>query len=462
LAEWFSRAIGFPLIIHVWWRRPAVRRQFRALLREKLESQYWPPEQIAAGQLALVKALLAHAGAHVPYYRDLFCRLGFDPRGVSSLADLAALPPLTRQTIQAEGRRLVAENLPDSEIGTAFTGGSTGLPLKFWYDPGFYIHAEAAAWVADIAAGRRFGSRTVYLWGYPRDITPITGWRGLARRLLRNEFHYDTRVLWEERLRAYHALLQQLSPAIVVGMASSTTYLAQYLEREGLEVPPGYPRQALIASGEVLEPQMRAALERVFQVPVFNRYGSREVGLLAYQCDRREGLHLNVSNAYVECAGLDVYRQPGELLITQLRNYAMPLIRYQIDDLAVLEAEPCGCGRTAPMVKRLAGRTPTTFVSAAGVMIEGYHLINALRQVEGILEFQLVQEEVQRLRLHLVTTPAFVKGSIWETEARIAKLMGPETQLAVEHVDRIPRPLSGKTQMVISKVPRPAGGRPAS
>jgi phenylacetate-CoA ligase len=195
-------------------------------------------------------------------------------------------------------------------------------------------------------------------------------------------------------------------------------------------------------------------------VPVFNRYGSREVGLLAYQCDRRAGLHLDMSNSYVECVGPDVYRQPGELLVTQLRNYAMPMIRYQIDDLAVLEKQPCDCGRTTPMLQRLAGRTSATFVTATGNLIEGYHLINALRQVEGMLEFQLVQEDVQRLRLRLVTAPNFVEGSIWETQERIADLMGADTQVAVEHVDQIARPPSGKPQMVISKVPRPRGRQP--
>jgi phenylacetate-CoA ligase len=455
-AEWFSRFIGFPFIRRIWWQRPVVRRQFKALLREKLESQYWPPERQAAQQLARVKALLIHAGANVPYYRDLFQRVGFDPQAIRCLAEVQALPPLTRQVIQAEGRRLLAENLPPSEIGEAFTGGSTGLPLHFWYDPSFYVHAEAAAWVSDMVAGRRMGSRTAYLWGAPKDLSPYTGWRGLGRNWLRNEYYFDTHVLWDERLEGYHERLKKLAPAVLVGFASSITHLAEYLERSGAAVSPGYPRRSVIPSGEVLEPEMRATLERVYGVPVFNRYGSREVGLLAYECDQHAGLHLNLANTYVEAVGPQLDDRPVELLVTQLCNYAMPMIRYQIDDLAVMGTQPCGCGRTAPLLHRVAGRTAATFISGHGAIIEGYHFINRLRQLPGVLEFQLIQEDLKQLHLRLVTGPEFVPGSILRFHERVADLLGVDCQVAVEQVDRIPLPASGKAQMVISRVPHDA------
>ena len=98
-SEWFSRTIGFPLIINGGWRRDKDRRRFSQLLREKLESQFWPAGQLEAWQLQRLRPLLAHAGQNVPYYRDLFRETGFDPRGVDHLADLRALPPLTRQIV---------------------------------------------------------------------------------------------------------------------------------------------------------------------------------------------------------------------------------------------------------------------------------------------------------------------------------------------------------------------------
>jgi phenylacetate-CoA ligase len=456
-AEWFSRSVGMPLVVDSRWRRAKDRRAFRRLLSEKLASQFWPLERQAAQQLERVKPLLVHAGQKVPYYRDLFGELGFDPRGVRSLADLQALPVLTRQTIQVQGKRMLAEDAAAGGIGEGFTGGSTGIPMLFWYGASFYQHAEAAAWVGDMAAGRRYGTSTAYIWGAPMDMTPYLGWRGLARRWLRNEHYFDTHFMSDARLRQYHAALEALKPGMLVGFASSITELARYLEQRGLKA--SYPRRAVISSGEELEPDMRAALERAFPAPVFNRYGSREVGLMAYECDRHTGMHMNLSNVYLECVGADVYHAPGEILITQLHNYAMPLIRYQVDDLAVLELQPCTCGRAAPMIAHLAGRRSPSFVTSDGSRVEGYHLIRFVRRARGVLEFQLIQEAVGRMRLLLMTTPDFDGASLARARTDIADQMGADCELIVEQVERIPRPPSGKAQMLVSKLKEPLSPR---
>jgi phenylacetate-CoA ligase len=407
--------------------------------------------------LERIKRLLEFAGEQVPYYRDLFRDLGFDPRGVLSLTDLQTLPVLTRQIIQAQGKRMLAEEAPARSVSIYITGGTTGVALQGWQDPSFYAHTEAAVWMGDMAAGRRYGTRSAYLWGAPKDMTPYTGWRGLARNWLRNEYFFDNHFIWDGRLHQIHDALHTLNPGVLVAWASSATQLAHYLERDGLR--PRYPRCAVITSGEVLEADMRAAVERAFPAPVFNRYGSREAGLIAYECDRHLGMHLSLSNVYLECVGDDVYKTPGDVLITQLHNYAMPLIRYEMGDLAVLDRRQCTCGRAAPMLERVAGRRMPAFVTTAGILVEGGHLLPAVRRTPGVLEYQLVQEDVGRLRLLLKTVRGFDLEDLATVRADIAEKMGADTELIVEQVERIPPPPSGKPQMLLSKlkprVPRP-------
>jgi phenylacetate-CoA ligase len=285
-------------------------------------------------------------------------------------------------------------------------------------------------------------------------MTPYNGWRGLARRWLRNEHYFDTHFVTDDLLRRHHTRLQALNPGVLAGYASALTHLAKYLEREGLK--PRYPRVAVIPTAEPLDPDMRATLERVFPAPVFNRYGSREVGLMAYECKMHAGLHLNLANVYLECLGADVYNTPGDIVITQLHNYAMPLIRYQVDDLAVLDPRQCSCGRTAPMIARLSGRRLPSFLTAGGVLVEGHHLIRWVRRAPGVLEFQLIQEAVGRLRLLLMTTPEFDPASLAQARTDIADQMGADCEVVVEVVERIPRPPSGKAQMLITRLaPRP-------
>jgi phenylacetate-CoA ligase len=459
LARWFSRSIGFPLVINGAWRRGKDRRQFMRLLQDKLDAHYWPPERLEAAQVQLLGPLLDHAGRQVPYYRDLFREVGFDPRAVRRLADLAGLPPLSRQIMQAQGRRMLAEDAPASAIGKGRTGGTSGLPLDFWRDRNFDLHFEAAAWMSDQIAGRRFGSPTVYMWGATRDQKSYTGWLGMARKWLRNENLFSSRVMSDGDWLHLHRMLQQRPPDIFVAFASAAAHFARFLAREGLA--PAYPRVALIPTGEALETEMRADVERAFPAPVFNRYGSREVGLIACECEAHAGLHLNQADIYVECAGPDVYSEPGELLITQLRNHVMPLIRYQIDDLAVLERRPCSCGRTSAMLRSVAGRKNPIFTTTSGDYVESVRLTALVRFVPGVRQFQLIEEEVGRLRLLVVASPGGAPEAFAEVRADIDQIMGPGCDLVVEFVDQLPLPPSGKLQVVVSKLPqnRPARAR---
>jgi phenylacetate-CoA ligase len=459
LARWFSRSIGFPLVINGAWRRDKRRSQFMRLLSEKLDAHYWPAERVEAAQAALAKPLLEHAGQHVPYYRDLFRRAGFDPRGLRRMADLRALPTLTRQIMKAEGRRMLADDAPAAAINKGRTGGTTGVPLDFWRDRSFDLHFEAAAWMSDMIAGRRFGSPTIYMWGATRDQKPYTGWKGTARKWLRNEFLYSSRVLSDGDWLRIHHELQQRPPDIVVAFASAAAHMARLLEREGLQ--PRYPRVAFIATGEPLEPDMRAAIKRVFPAPVFDRYGSREVGLIASECEQHAGLHLNPSDVYVECLGPDVYEEPGELVITQLRNRVMPLIRYQIDDLAELEHKPCACGRRSPKLARIAGRKNPIFTTAAGQYVESIRLTAPVRFVPGVRQFQLIEEAAGRLRLLVVADDDCLPEAFAGVRTDIGEIMGPGCELAIDFVDRLPLPPSGKLQVAVSKLPQnghaPAG-----
>jgi phenylacetate-CoA ligase len=420
-------------------------------VQAKLASQYWPVERLQSAQLEGLKRLVAHAGQQVPYYRDLFRSVGFDPRSIHSPADLQGLPILTREIVQAQGPRMLADDAASRGTYVAMTGGSTGRPMRFWHDTSFRDQQEAAGWMSDMATGWRPGARTAYLWGAHRSLRPFRGAQGVVRGWLRNQRWYDAFDMSEAKMLRYHQAMQSAPPELLVAYASSVTLLAKWLEANGLK--PNYPGVALIPTAEALDDVMRASLERVFRAPVFNRYGSSEVGLVAYECDRHQALHLNLPDNYVECVGPDVYTEPGELLITQLNNYSMPLIRYQIDDLAVMERETCACGRGAPSIRQVVGRVGVTVSSASGALIHAYYFEILIRKVPGVREFQLVQENLRHLRVLVVAGPGFALEAFEPFRANVRRMMGDDCSMTVELVDRIPPGPSGKAPMVVSKVP---------
>jgi phenylacetate-CoA ligase len=456
-AGWFSRSISFPFIINGSWRRSKDRRQFLRLLEAKLAGQYLPLEQQQARQLERLRQLLVYAGQHVPYYRELFASTGFRPGALRALAELAALPPLTRFIVQEQAERLLSDEASQRGLRRSLSGGSTGVPVKIWNDSEYRDHEEAGQWLSDMAAGRRMGSRTAYLWGPRRDLGNPDTLQVRAVNWLRNQQWFNVYEASEARLLEFHQALQRHPPAILAAYASSVTLLASVLEAHGLK--PNYPTVGLIPTAEATDETMRAMLARTFPAPVFDRYGSTELGLIAYECDQHHGLHLNLADNYVERLGPNADDEPGELLITQLNNYSMPLIRYEINDLALMARQDgvCACGRTAPLIGQVVGRKGVTFVSSFGTLIHAYYFTSRVRKVPAVREFQVIQESLRELRVRVVPGPGYAPQGFDPLREEVRRVLGPESALTVELVAQIARGPSGKAPMMLSNVRLPPG-----
>jgi phenylacetate-CoA ligase len=458
IGNMFSRSIGFPIVVNGNWRRAKSRERFKSLYAEKLEMQRWPRERLEAHRLERMRRLLHHAGTRVPYYRDLFSAIRFDPLRVRSCADVEALPLLTKDMIREQADRLTADDASRRDSFRNSSGGSTGNPLDFIQDAEFRDHIEAAVWVSDGTAGRRFGSRTALLWGSTRDVDLAAGLKGLAYGVLRNEWFFNSFDMSESQMHRFHVSMQRTPPDVLVAYASSAYLFAAFLEANGLR--PDYPRISIITSAEVLRDDMRGAITRTFGRPVYDRYGSREVGLIAFECEAHRGLHMNTADLYVECLGENVCEQAGELIITQLNNYSMPLIRYRIEDMAVLRADPCTCSRQTPMIQQVIGRTTDTIQTRSGDLIHGEYFTHLFYGLKGIAKFQLVQESLDEFKLFIVRGADFDPKVIEVVRRETLKVVGEGCSLTVDEVADIPPARSGKFLFTISKVPITFDKRP--
>src|SRR5262249_8028755 len=152
--------------------------------------------------------------------------------------------------------------------------------------------------------------------------------------------------------------------------------------------PSGYRPRGIITSAMVLHNWQRRVIEEVFACRVTNRYGCEEVSLIACECERHEGLHVNADNLLVE-----VLRdgrpaapgEPGSVVVTDLSNRAMPLLRYQVGDVAVATDRLCPCGRGLPLLERIEGREADYVVTPSGRLISGISLTeNFAVQVPGL------------------------------------------------------------------------------
>ena len=213
----------------------------------------------------------------------------------------------------------------------------------------------------------------------------------------------------------------------------------------------------------VLHDSERRSIEQIFGTRVTNRYGCEELSLIACECERHEGLHVNAEGVYVEILRPDgAACAPGEtgaLVVTDLVNRAMPLIRYQVGDMAAFADRQCSCGRGLPLLERIEGRVADYVVTSTGELISGISLTeNFAMLVPGLAQLQIIQEAVDRFRFRIVRGPDWAPNSEASVGALVVERFGAGVRHICEFVDRIPQEPSGKYRFCISKVGHPFFG----
>jgi phenylacetate-CoA ligase len=271
-------------------------------------------------------------------------------------------------------------------------------------------------------------------------------------------------------LARFANILHKKRPTLIFGHAHSVYLIAQFLRTESTgafthPARPAFRPKGIITTAMVLHSWQRQTIEEVFDCPVTNRYGCEEVSLIACECERHNGLHVNSDGVYVEILRADdtgALTRParsgesGSIVVTDLSNRAMPIIRYQVGDVAAFSNRFCPCGRGLPLLERIEGREADYVVTSAGNLISGISLTeNFALQVPGVVQFQIVQEALQRFLFRLVRGPEFGPNSLKRLEELVARHFGPEVEYRCEYLERIPSEPSGKYRFCISRVPHP-------
>ncbi len=276
------------------------------------------------------------------------------PEDVRTPDDIARVPTTSKEEIQEWMRDLIADNV-SGPLLKDMTGGSTGSPMVFYYDEDRLDSRSAAAIRHNRWTGWDIGQKMAVLWGAPRDLASGSMKGRVRDWILDRRVMLDASSIDDGRMRAFHQRLMRHDPKFVLAYANTIALFAQFLRDSGLEAP--RPR-AIITSGEVLTADNRTLIESTFGCKVYNRYGCREFAVIASECGHHRGMHINAENLLVEVVS-------GEIVVTDLRNFAMPMIRYRTRDAGELMAGGCDCGRGLPLLNLTGGRV-TEFLTALG------------------------------------------------------------------------------------------------
>ena len=324
--------------------------------------------------------------------------------------------------------------------------------MQFKVDADTQVARESSLMWANSLAGWCPGKKVAMLWGSDRDVKSASARARLGLRWwIENMRWYNAFDMGEKRMAEFHRELSSFQPHLLVAYAGSVLVLARFLKERG--IVPEYPSGAIVSSAEVLTFSMRRLVEEVFGKPVFDRYGNREFGAVAAECPAHQGLHINEADCIVEIDSDDPFKKEGRILVTYLRNRAMPFIRYDTGDMGRLESSgPCGCGRTTWRLAAVTGRQSDTIRTAAGDLIHGEYFTHLLYDIPGVREFQFVQESETRYTMRLVVDRK--KGDIPESELilRIREAVGKEADVRIEYATSIPVASSGKRKFTVSHV----------
>lgn len=421
-----------------------------AYLRDLERTQWLSPGALRELQFRRLKEHLDFAYREVPYYQRVFAEHGLSPAQIASFADFSRLPCLTREEI----RRLRADLEPRRPIRGAHavsTGGSTGAPVTVMTDPRKSSAGDAARLRAHRWFGVDVGAPEIVLWGSPIEGGRQDTVRNLRDRLINSTF-LSAFDMGEAALGRYVKALARKRPAKIFGYASAVYLLARYLRRIGWTTPGSWPL-AIFVTAEPLFPFQRSLIESVFGAPVAVEYGARDAGLIANQCPAG-GLHVNAEGILLELGPADgsASESGGEVIVTNLDSWAMPIIRYRTGDVAEAGGETCACGRGLPLLGQVQGRATDFLVTPDGRVMHALAVIYVMREIAAVEEFQIVQEEVDRLRVLVVSEPADDGGTRAAIVAGFRRLFGPDATISVDVVDAIPRAPSGKFRHVISRI----------
>lgn len=395
-------------------------------------------------QLEKLRRLLILSALHVPYYRDLFKSLRFEPRRVRRLEDIKELPILSKQIVRGHQNALMAQqNLSADErhLIQIHTTGSTGLPLPLLLTRSEFIKGLTYIAYGFTKSGARITDRFVQML-VP---SPHRGSFAFERLGILQQHYIDLRQGVERAMTQ----LEQIKPHVIYGYPSFLSLMAAHLLQHQ---PLSWPVRLVITHGEMLSDEIRSRLADAFACPVRDSYGAAEVFRIAYECPYQrlhiipDSVHVEIDESTIDSDG------SAEIVVTPLYLKTMPLIRYKLGDRVILSNDPCPCGFDFTTIRKITGRSDDNLTLPSGKKISP-RAINVLEDVPGIIEYQIIQKSRSRFEVLVKAGSEFGPASQQQVEQTITRGCAPESvQVEISIVQAVHRASNGKLNAVISEV----------
>jgi len=423
--------------------RPKILENFDALVEER----YLSLDKRIARQNRKLRLMVQHCYANVPYYTELFEKLGLTPSDIKSAEDLKKLPILSKSDIKSSFDKFTPTNIAEIKHINAATGGSTGIPLKYRMSTEDVDLGVAELYFDWATAGYELGDKVAILAGGSivgkeiRLFKRVKGW-------LKNQRSYSSYGLTDDLLDVYLKDMIDWKMDFLRGYPTAIYRMARFIEESDRSYE--FNLKAIITTAEMLQPNHRRYIERVFKTSVFDTYGLGDGGISAYECEVHEGFHINMDRAILEVVdheGVGVYESQGAILATSLINYSFPFLRYDSGDMGVLSSTACLCGESRPILKKILGRS-TDIINIGGSTIGGPMITILMQQVHAAL-YRFIQVGEYVVEVVIVKDLGY---SVWDENYILTSMRSQidGIEIVFKYVDDIPVNGDEKFKVVVN------------
>ena len=391
-----------------------------------------------------LRVLVAHVRGHVPFHRTRLEAAGIGPDDPRTLEDIGRLPIMSKALLRGTPPAdLIVRGAPFDRLDVVHTSGSTGSPLR--------IHLGRREVDAHRAAGLRILLEHGFHWtDRTLEIRVIFGPTFAVQRLgLAPKRWVSILDPPEAQLRA----LRDYHPQVLCASASTLHDLARAALAAG---DASVPVRLVFSDAEPLLPVTRDLVTRAFGTAPIDRYGLVELSDFAWECERRDGLHVSADTHLVEILADDGQPAapgvPGRIVCTDLIARTMPMLRYETGDRAALVVEPCPCGRTFPRLVGLAGRAADVVRLPDGRRLYWPWFHETFARFEELERHQVVQEARDLLRVRVAVRSGRYDDVAGRIRAAIATVAPADLRVECEAWDGVHDPRQ-KFRPVVSHLP---------
>ncbi|GHE38926.1 phenylacetate--CoA ligase family protein [Sphingobacterium griseoflavum] len=394
-----------------------------------------------------LQLLLTQTLSNIPLYKDVDLNVRSDDFDYS---EFQKLPIISKEIIRKNSADLLNANYSKpKEVFPHTSGGSTGSPVRFFRTKDQTNQGLANFYYAVHSNEVNIFDRSVDLWGAERDMHNPKKFFDY-KKLIYNKTTLNTFVLSDEIIKRYIHKLNDVKPKFIKAYVHSIYDIAKFINSNNLKI---LFTPVIHCTTGPLYPEMEIEIRKAFNnCHVYSFYGSREVSAIATETPTKDGMYVLYDNVFVEILNDEgepvKYGEEGEVVVTTLNNFYMPLIRYRIGDRAI-KGDHHNFGTL--ILKKVVGRTLGSIKRKDGSSIDGQFFTTLFFNKKGIKNFQLIQKDILFLKLNIVKSEIFDSKELDEIIQRV-KTELPDVVLDTVFCEKIDLTSTGKIMYVYSEL----------